>query len=212
MATAYSAVNAQSFNTVNDMPQHVEESRSYSPYLIEYHQDTETFTYIDPWVEKDQEHDTYYEYNDSNNNYNNNNNNDTNENDDSNNNNNNNCNDDDNNNNTSFEMNSSNNSDVDHKMPTHKHQVIQNHKQSAHASPVISSLASPTRKYGLKSHNNAIVSKARQVVNTYTKYDVSSSLPAVENYCNEHVTEEVSSDECTENQKKRKKKKIFFNK
>lgn len=34
-----------------DHTQHEEESRSYNPYLIAYHEDTNTFTYNDPWVE-----------------------------------------------------------------------------------------------------------------------------------------------------------------
>jgi hypothetical protein len=31
--------------------QHEDDLRSYNPYLIAYHEDTNTFTYNDPWVE-----------------------------------------------------------------------------------------------------------------------------------------------------------------
>ena len=34
------------------------DSRTYSPYLIEYHEDTNSFTYNDPWNEVDQENDS----------------------------------------------------------------------------------------------------------------------------------------------------------
>lgn len=34
-----------------DYTQHEDDSRSYDPYLIAYHEDTNTFTYNDPWVE-----------------------------------------------------------------------------------------------------------------------------------------------------------------
>lgn len=35
----------------DDHTQHEGDSRSYNPYLIDYHEDTNTFTYSDPWVE-----------------------------------------------------------------------------------------------------------------------------------------------------------------
>lgn len=44
----------------------VEESLSYDPYLIEYHEETQTFTYTDPWHTHD--NDSYNEMNTNNNN------------------------------------------------------------------------------------------------------------------------------------------------
>lgn len=36
---------------VSNHTQHEDDLRSYNPYLIAYHEDTNTFTYNDPWVE-----------------------------------------------------------------------------------------------------------------------------------------------------------------
>lgn len=36
----------------------VVDDRSYEPYLIDYHEDTNTFTYNDPWIEVDQPNDS----------------------------------------------------------------------------------------------------------------------------------------------------------
>lgn len=44
----------------------VEESLSYDPYLIEYHEETQTFTYTDPWHTHD--NNNYNEMNTNNNN------------------------------------------------------------------------------------------------------------------------------------------------
>lgn len=41
-----------------DEPKHDEEPRSYNPYVIAYHHDTNTFTYNDPWTQVEQAHDT----------------------------------------------------------------------------------------------------------------------------------------------------------
>lgn len=40
-----------------------EELNSYSPYLIEYHEETRSFTYNDPWVELENSHNTANDHN-----------------------------------------------------------------------------------------------------------------------------------------------------
>lgn len=40
-----------------------EELNSYSPYLIEYHEDTRSFTYTDPWIELENNQNTESEHN-----------------------------------------------------------------------------------------------------------------------------------------------------
>lgn len=39
--------------------QDVVDDRSYEPYLIDYHEDTNTFTFNDPWINMDQPNDSY---------------------------------------------------------------------------------------------------------------------------------------------------------
>lgn len=54
----------QSFSLIESSNEYrYEELNSYSPYLIEYHEETRSFTYTDPWVELENSQNTANDHN-----------------------------------------------------------------------------------------------------------------------------------------------------
>lgn len=53
---SFSDVYTQNFSIIESSNEYqYEELNSYSPYLIEYHEETKSFTYTDPWIELENE-------------------------------------------------------------------------------------------------------------------------------------------------------------